>query len=233
MADENGDARTAEDAVADTAGSDSSPVDSAEAVADTEGTTAGNNPLREPEKTIASSDATANTTSRILLWGSAALAVAAFAVAAVFGVMWWIAATGEGTPVAEAREDVTKAASNAVTAFTELDYENTDEYFERQKAVAAEEFRDEIVELEDVFTEAITEAETKVVSTIQDVGVSELNEHEGSASVLVTVRNEVTQGDEEAVKYLRLEAQMTRTEDDQEWKLAGVAEVPPVAGHDM
>lgn len=169
-------------------------------------------------------------TARGLLWGSAAFATAAFVVAAIFGAMWWSAASGEGAHIAKVREEVSRAASDAVKAFTELDYENPDEYFERQKAVATGNMRDQIEESEENFHEAIAEAETKVVSTVQDIAVSELNDHEGKAGLLVAVRNQVTQDEEQVSKPLRLEVQMTRVDNDGEqvWKLSDIGQVPVV-----
>lgn len=167
---------------------------------------------------------------RYVLLGSAALAVAAFVVAAVFGVMWWAASADESADVASAREDVVQATGNAVAAFTELDYQNPDAYFSRQKEVAIGDLRKQIERSEKTYRKAIADAKTKVVSTIQDVAVSELNTREGKASALATVSNEVTQGGKKSTKTLRLEVQMTRVEQngEQVWKLSNIGEVPVV-----
>ncbi|MFD2397408.1 hypothetical protein ACFSVJ_12405 [Prauserella oleivorans] len=47
---------------------------------------------------------------RWLVLGSAAFAVAAFVVAAAFGVMWWTASADDSAAVAREREDVVRAA---------------------------------------------------------------------------------------------------------------------------
>ncbi|NIJ14237.1 Mce-associated membrane protein [Saccharomonospora amisosensis] len=165
-----------------------------------------------------------------LVAASAAFAVAAFVVAAVFGVMWWVASGSDDAEIAGAREDVVRAAGNAVTALTELDYENPDAYFERQKTLATDELRKMIEQSEKSYRDAIAKAKTKVVSTVQDVAVEELNVHEGKASALATVNLDVTQGDKQSAKALRLELQLTRVDEngEQVWKLANMGEVPVV-----
>lgn len=168
---------------------------------------------------------------RWLVLGSAALAVAAFVVAATFGIMWWVASSDDAADVAAAREDVVRAASRSVMAYTELDYENLDAYFGRQKEVTTGDLLKQISQSEKTYRKAIEDAKTKVVSTVQDVAVEELNAHEGKASALAMVRTKVTQGDNEGTKVLRLEVEMTRVDDggQQVWKLSGIGEVP-VAG---
>lgn len=167
---------------------------------------------------------------RWLVAASAAFAIAALVVAAVFGVMWWVASGSDDAEIAGAREDVVRATGNAVTALTELDYENPDEYFQRQKTLATDELRKVIEQSEKSYREAIAKAKTKVVSTVQDVAVEELNVHEGKASALATVSLNVTQGGKESTKALRLELQLTRVDEngEQAWKLANMGEVPVV-----
>ncbi|PXY32168.1 hypothetical protein [Prauserella muralis] len=168
---------------------------------------------------------------RWLVLGSAALAAAAFVVAVTFGIMWWAASSDDTANIAAARENVVRAAGNAVTAYTELDYENLDAYFSRQKEVTTGDLLNQINQSEKTYRKAIEDAKTKVVSTVQDVAVEELNEHEGKASALAMVKTQVKQGDNEGTKVLRLEVEMTRVDDggDQVWKLSGIGEVP-VAG---
>ncbi|WP_235999435.1 hypothetical protein [Qaidamihabitans albus] len=167
---------------------------------------------------------------RWLLLGTAALAAASFIVAAVFGVMWWVAASDDSADIANARENVVRATGTAVKAFTELDYENPDAYFSRQKEITTGELHKQIGQSEETYRKAIAEAKTKVVSTVQDIAVEELNDHEGKASALATVSNKVTQGETESTKTLRLQVQMTRVDEngEQVWKLSSIGEVPVV-----
>ncbi|PXY17143.1 hypothetical protein DI005_05010 [Prauserella sp. PE36] len=168
---------------------------------------------------------------RWLLFGSAAFAIAAVVVAAVFGAMWWVAAADDNADVAAAREDVVRVAGQAVTAFTEVDHENLDEYFNRQKSLVTEDLKTQISSAEQTYRKAISDAKTKVVSTVQDVAVEELNEREGVASALATVSTKVTRGQEQGTKTLRLEVQLKRVDDngEQVWKVSQIGDVPVAA----
>ncbi|MFF5986292.1 hypothetical protein [Prauserella flavalba] len=168
---------------------------------------------------------------RWLLFGSAAFAIAAFLVAAVFGAMWWVAAADDNADVAASREDVVRVAGQAVTAFTEVDYENLDEYFNRQKSLVTEDLKTQISTAEQTYRKAISDAKTKVVSTVQDVAVEELNDREGVASALATVSTKVTRGQEQGTKTLRLEVQLSRVDEngEQVWKVSQIGDVPVAA----
>lgn len=160
---------------------------------------------------------------RWLLLGSAAAAVAAFLVMAIFGAMWAFAGGGD-SEVAVARDDVAKAAGNAAVAYTELDYKQPDQYFSRVRSLAEGQFLQSINQAEKDLRGALKTAKTQVASQLLDVGVIELNEHEGSASALAVVQGKVTQGKNEMTKVFQLEFKMTRVEADGEqvWKVSGI-----------
>lgn len=168
---------------------------------------------------------------RWVLLGSAAFALAALLAAAVFGVQWWVSANSDNAGLAAAREDVVRVGGAAVKAYTEVDYTDLDGFFARQKDISDPKMRDQVTQLEPTRRAALAEAKTKVTTTIQDIGVEELNEHEGKASFLAAISINVSQGDKSAVKPLRLEVQMTRIDEngDQVWKLSGIDNVPLVA----
>ncbi|MEU6641027.1 hypothetical protein ABZ863_00570 [Saccharomonospora sp. NPDC046836] len=168
---------------------------------------------------------------RWLVLGSAAFAAAGFVAASVFGILWWVAGADGDAGVAASREDVVRVAGQAVTAFTEVDYEDLDGYFGLQKSLATEDLRAQISSAEQTYGKLITDARTKVVSTVQDVAVEELNEREGVASALATVRTEVTRGEDQGSKTLRLEVQLTRVDDngEQVWKVSQIGDVPVAA----
>ena len=165
-----------------------------------------------------------------LLLGSAALALASFIVAAVFGVMWLVTATGEQADLATSRNAVADSASNAVQAVTEIDYQNPDEFFQRSKAVSTEDFGKQLTKAEDSLRKALAKAKTTVDTQVMDVAVQQLNDHEGTATFLAVARTDISQGDRNATKMLRLKGQMERvsTGGGQQWKLAGLSEVPVV-----
>ncbi|MGC7093899.1 hypothetical protein ACPZ19_04475 [Amycolatopsis lurida] len=164
--------------------------------------------------------------SRPLLLGAAALATAAFLAAAIFGVQWVVAATGDDAELAQARDEVLVAGTAAVKAFTEFDYNNLDQYFQKQQELSTGTIQQQARDSEGKFREAIGQAKTVVVSTVQDIAVEELNEHEGKATCLVALSTDVTQGTQKGVKSLRVEIEMTRVGD--EWKLSSIGNVPVV-----
>src|SRR5699024_175434 len=99
--------------------------------------------------------------ARRVLYGAAALAIAAFLVAAVFGVMWPIAASGEDASLATSRDDVTDAADDAIRAVTEIDYKDPDQFFERSQAVSTEEFGKQLTQTEDRFRKILSKVKTR------------------------------------------------------------------------
>ncbi|OXM73979.1 MULTISPECIES: hypothetical protein [Amycolatopsis] len=173
--------------------------------------------------------ATGDKLGRYLVLGTAALAAAALIVAGIFGVQWWVASTDDNLALAQARDDVVKAGTTAVKAYTELDYTNPDGYFAQQKAVSTQELADQITATEQNYRQAMTEAKTKVTTTVQDIGVEELDLHGGKASFLAAISTLVAkEGAQPVAKPLRLEVQMTRVGD--EWKVSGIGSVPLVSG---
>jgi len=165
---------------------------------------------------------------RRLMFGAAALALAAFIVAAVFGVMWLFAATGDDAELASSRDGVSEDAAEAIQAVTEIDYKNPDQFFERSKAVSTEDFGKQLTQAEDQFRELLSKAQTQVETNVQDVAVQELNDHEGTATFLAVVSTHITQQKNETTKVLRLKGQMKREAEGDDWKLAGMGQVPVV-----
>jgi Mce-associated membrane protein len=165
--------------------------------------------------------------SRILVLGAAALALAALIAAAIFGVMWWAAASDDNAYLAASREAVVKAGTNALKAYTEVDYTDLDGFFARQKSVSDDKMSQQIDQSAPTFRKALADAKTKVSTDVQDIAVEELDDHEGKASFLAAIATTVTQGDKISAKPLRLEVSMTRVGD--EWKLSGIDSVPLVA----
>jgi Mce-associated membrane protein len=171
----------------------------------------------------------ADRTGRYLVLGSAALALAGLIVAAVFGIQWWVASADDNLDLAQAREDVIRTGTTAVKAYTELDYTNPDAYFAQQKAVSTQELADQIAATEQNYRQAMTDAKTKVTTTVQEIAVEELDLHGGKASFLAAISTLVAkEGAQPAAKPLRLEVQMTRVGDD--WKVSGIGSVPLVSG---
>ncbi len=167
---------------------------------------------------------------RWLVPAGAAATAASVLVSAVFGGLWWNAAASDDYERAAARDRVTQAASKGVIAFTELDHENPDAYFERQKEIVTGDLLKQIENMEQNYREAISKAKTTVTSTVQDVAVEELNTAEGTAGALATVSNEITQGEQTATKVMRLQIELKRRDEDGQrvWKVSNLGEVPAV-----
>lgn len=167
---------------------------------------------------------------RWALLGAAAFATAGLVVAAVFGVWWLVSATGDDAEIAAERQDVTRVAGQAVTAFTELDHTKLDEYFSRQKELATGELANQISQAEKTYREAITKAKSKVTTTVHDVAVSELNDREGKASAIVAASADIKRGQQQGMKTMRLEVQLTRDGEDGPWKVSQIGDVPVTGG---
>ncbi|WP_370970403.1 hypothetical protein [Amycolatopsis sp. cg9] len=165
--------------------------------------------------------------SRTLVLGAGALALAALIAAAFFGIQWWAAAADDNAELAASREAVVKAGSNALKAYTEVDYTDLDGFFARQKSVSDDKMAQQIDQSAPTFRKALADAKTKVTTDVQDIAVEELDDHEGKASFLAAIATTVTQGDKSSAKPLRLEVSMTRVGDA--WKLSGIDSVPLVA----
>jgi|SRR5437763_1157144 len=164
---------------------------------------------------------------RTLVLGAAALALAALIAAIFFGIQWWVAAGDDNAALAKSRDSVAKAGSAAIKAYTEVDYEHLDDYFNRQKSVSDDKMAQQISASEQTFRKALSDAKTKVSTDVRDIAVEELDDHEGKASFLAAIYTHVTQGDKSSWKALRLEVSMTRVGED--WKLSGIDNVPLVA----
>lgn len=185
-------------------------------------------PAEGGDSDTASSPAHTQGPPRWLVVVSAALALAAFVVAAWFGTSWWIAEADDEAQLAATRDKVASAAHNAVLAYTEVDYRNLDAFFKAQRDVATGELLKMVKSSEKQYRQALEQAKTQVASTVQDVAVEELNAHEGKASALAMVKTDVKQGKNTASKVLRLEVKLTRVDSggEQVWKLSGIGDVP-------
>ena len=167
---------------------------------------------------------------RYLVIGTAALAAAALIVAAVFGIQWWVLSGNDNLELAQARDRVSQTAVTAVHAYVDIDYTTLDAYFQRAIGVSDSDLGNQLRTSETNYRKGITDAQTKVTdSTVLDVGVEELNMHDGKASVLAAVRYVVSvKGQQPATKLQRMELQMSKVGPD--WKVSGIGSVPMVGG---
>jgi Mce-associated membrane protein len=188
----------------------------------------------EAEEEVTPSAATAAASPRTLpgspqiwLFGAGAFALAALVVAVVFGIMWWVTATGDNAGLARSRDDVVKQGTAAVKAYTEVDYTHLDDYFANQKAVSNDDMSKQIDAARPNYSKALTDQKVKVSTTVQDIAVEELDDHDGKASFLAAITTMNSAGGQTASKAIRLEVSMVRVGSD--WKLSGIDNVPLVA----
>lgn len=165
--------------------------------------------------------------SRYSLLGSAGLAAAALIVAAVFGVQWWVASGDDDVALAQARDDVVKAGTKAVNAFIDADYTQVDAYFQRQLDISDPSYQAQLKSSQAAVRQGLIDSKTKISDTRVDIGVEELNEHDGKATFLAAVGYVVNQeGQQPVPKLERLEVGMTRV--GQDWKVTGIGSVPAI-----
>ncbi|NKQ56385.1 hypothetical protein HFP15_26250 [Amycolatopsis sp. K13G38] len=169
-------------------------------------------------------------TGRYVLLGSATLAIAALIVAAIFGIQWWVSSGNGNLSLAQNRDDVSKTTAQAVRAFIAVDYTNVDQYFQQQLAISDNDLAGQLKGNQQNYRQAIIDAKTKVTDVnVMDVGVEELNTHDGKANALAAVSYVVNRdGQQPAPKMQRLELQLTKVGDA--WKLSSIGSVPTVAG---
>ncbi|MBB4686493.1 hypothetical protein [Amycolatopsis jiangsuensis] len=164
---------------------------------------------------------------RAWLFGTGAFALAALVVAVVFGALWWSSATDDSADLARSRDAVMQAGSAAVMAYTEVDYQHLDDYFKQQKDVSTSDMAQQIDQARPNYSKALTDQKVKVTTSVQDIAVEELDDHEGKASFLAAITTDTDAGGQRGTKALRLEVSMTRV--GSEWKLSGIDNVPLVA----
>jgi Mce-associated membrane protein len=185
--------------------------------------------VSEDEVEAVSEDKRGSALQRYLVLGSAGLAAAGLIVATVFGIQWWMASGNDNVALAQAREQVVRAGGIAVTSFIEADYTNLDGYFQRQLDISDPTMQSEIKNTESTYRQALLDSKTKITDTsVLDIAVEELDNHDGKASFLAAVSYVVNQqGQQPAAKLQRLEVQLTRQ--GQAWKVSGIGSVPTVS----
>lgn len=219
-----GDAATvdesASESAAETGSPDEAPAGQAESDTDAESAT-------EPDQGESKRN---ELLPRRLVFGALALSIAALVTAAIFGVQWWAAASDDNVDLAQTREDVVRVGSSAVKAFTELDYRNPDQFFDRSVAVSTKEYGEQVNAGREANKKTMVDAKTIATTNILDIAVEELNNHEGKTRFLAAIQVEVKQGENSSVKPMRLEVQMTRVDSngEQAWKVSGIDPVPVV-----
>lgn len=162
---------------------------------------------------------------RPLLLGAIALVVAAAAVAVWFGVSWARAGNDSTVDRAKARDEVARIASSAIVTFHTLDFHNPDENLNNWEAASAGPLHDEVVGRRASSKQAIEAAKTVAKPTVLSLAVTDLNEFDGTATVIAAVKVDVsTEGQQgQTPKFLRIKGSLQRTGSG--WKLSGIGQV--------
>jgi Mce-associated membrane protein len=159
-----------------------------------------------------------------VLLGAIALLVAAVAVAVWFGVAWIQAGNDPSLTRAKARDEVSRVAEQSIITFHTLDYRNVDEGLSRWEAASVGPLHDEVIGRRQSSKQAIEAAKTVTTGAVKSLAVTDLNEFEGTATVIAAVEVTVTpDGKQPERKFLRIQGSLQRTGDG--WKLSGIGPV--------
>jgi Mce-associated membrane protein len=160
-----------------------------------------------------------------LLLGAIALVVAAAAVAIWFGVSWARAGNDSTVDRAKSRDEVARIASSAIVTFHTLDFHKADETLGNWEAASTGPLHDQVVGSKDSSKKTIEAAKTVAKPTMLSLAVTDLNEFDGTATVIAAVKVEVsTEGHPgQTPKYLRIQGSLQRTGSG--WKLSGIGQV--------
>ena len=159
--------------------------------------------------------------------------IALLVAAAVFaGWAGWslLGASGdEALGYAAARDEALRAGREQVAELTTLDYHDVDAGLARWLAVSTGALHDKLAGTDEQAKNSLRQGGTVSTGAVLDAAVSELDQHAGTAKLLVSV--EITQAKQDsapATKRNRFVAALTRT--DAGWKLAALDQVPLGAG---
>jgi Mce-associated membrane protein len=144
--------------------------------------------------------------------------------------LWWIASGTSNAELSGERDDVLRVGTSVLRAVTELDYTKPDEIFDRSIAVSTPDFGKQITADRDARRQVLIQTKTVVTTTVLDAAVDELNVDQGKASVMAALRVQIKQGEVSVPKVIRIEANLTRLEENGQpvWKLSGIDPVPVV-----
>jgi Mce-associated membrane protein len=153
------------------------------------------------------------------------VAVAAAAVAAaVFGVLWGVAATSSSLALARDRDAVLADARQAAINLNTLDYRDVAAGLDLWQQSSTGEVLAEFQQNRDQYARLVQESRRTTVATVADAAVTELDEHAGVARVLAAVDVTVTpEGQAPVVTRQRLQMEMTRTPAG--WKVSKLSPV--------
>ena len=158
-----------------------------------------------------------------------AASVALTAAAAVFagwsGYSWYAAAHASTVTYGAARDDALATGRTLVAQLNTLDYHDVDGGLGKWLAASTGPLHDQLARTDETTKKTLAANATVATGRVLDAGLSELDEHAGTAKLLASV--EITmakQGTAPAVKRNRFAAALSRTPDG--WKLIALDQLP-------
>lgn len=157
------------------------------------------------------------------------LLVAAIAFAGWAGWTWLRASGDDALSFAAARDEALLAGRQQVAELTTLDYHDVDAGLARWLAVSTGPLHDKLAGTDEQTKNSLRQGGTVSTGAVLDAAVSELDQHAGTAKLLVSVEiTQARQGTAPATKRNRFVAALTRT--GAGWKLSALDQVPLGAG---
>lgn len=156
-------------------------------------------------------------------------AVALLVVTAGFagwGLWTWMRASADDTlGFGAARDEALRAGREQVAILTTLDYHDVDAGIARWLGSSTGPLRDQLAGTDAATRESLRQAKTVATGSVLDAAVSELDQHAGTAKLLVSVEiTTVKDGTAPATKRNRFAAALTHT--DTGWKLSALDQIP-------
>jgi Mce-associated membrane protein len=155
--------------------------------------------------------------------------VAAVVVTAAFagwsGYTWYRAAHSATITYGTARDDALASGRELVARLCTLDYHQLDQGLAQWLDASTGPLHDRLAQTDEATKKTLTQDATVSTGKVLDAGLSELDEHAGTAKLLASV--EITAqktGVAPATKRNRFAAGLTRTESG--WKLSAFDELP-------
>ncbi|MEW2389997.1 hypothetical protein AB0933_16770 [Streptomyces venezuelae] len=167
------------------------------------------------------------TTSRDRTELSLVCAAAALALgfAGWTGTSWYAAAHDDSTRFAEARDDVLAAGEQAALNMNTLDHRDLEHGLDAWEESATGKLLDELRKGRPEFEKQVRTARTVTTAEVLSGAVTELDEREGRAGVLIALRITVDPPKKKpSTKESRLLGELTRTAEG--WKLSGLGQAP-------
>ncbi|MFI6120614.1 nuclear transport factor 2 family protein [Streptomyces sp. NPDC051064] len=165
------------------------------------------------------------TTRNPLRAAAVALTVAAAVAAGWGGWSRYEATHDDSAAYAQARDDALAAGEQGVQNMNTLDHARLAEGLDSWEDSTTGELHKQLVDGRDAFVKQIEAARTVSTAKVLSGAVTELDDREGKAGVMVALRVTVTAPEgEPAVKESRMLGQLTRTPGG--WKLSALGQAP-------